>query len=116
MVKRIPVAVVRRSARKPSTATKTHKRHKKEFECSLSNSFLCLLCLFAASFLLRGEFFLLFFVESFLIFLDPGFEIFRGFFEFVAVQQASTQCLEKSSRADVVGELFVSLLVGSFGH
>jgi hypothetical protein len=62
-------------------ATKKHKKHKR-----FSKTILCFLCFFVASFLLRGGFSLLFFVETFLIFLDPGFEIVRGFLELVAVQ------------------------------
>ena len=52
------------------STTVRHKEHKR-----LSKAILWFLCLFVASFLLRGEFSFLFFVETFLIFLEPGFEI-----------------------------------------
>jgi len=48
-------------------ATEKHQRYK--------ILFVCLLYFFVASFLLRGEFSFLFFLEALLIFLDPGFEI-----------------------------------------
>ena len=55
---------------KAKLTTQRHKKHK-----TISENFLCLLCLFVASFLLRGEFSFLFVVKTFLIFLEPGFEI-----------------------------------------
>jgi hypothetical protein len=61
-------------------ATKKHKKHKR-----LSEPILCFLCLFVASSFLRGGFLFLFFVETFLVFLDPAFEIVGGFFELVTV-------------------------------
>jgi hypothetical protein len=75
-----PAAAAHRFALKnqKNLATKRHKKHKR-----LNKSILCFLCpfvaLFVASFLLRGGFSFLFFVETFLIFLDPRFEIVRGF-------------------------------------
>jgi len=57
-------------------ATKKHKRHKEHITAEESLlCYLCLLCFFVASSLLRGEFSFLLFVESLLIFLEPGFEI-----------------------------------------
>src|SRR5215213_1570211 len=92
--------------------TKKHKEHKQ-----LSKPVLCFLCLFAASFLLRrGEFSFLFFVETFLIFLKPCFEIVSGLLELVAIQQPATQRFKKRARADVVSELLVSFLVSPFCH
>ena len=57
-------------ATKEKLATKRHKKHK-----ILEENLLCFLCLFVASFLLRGEFSFLFFVEALPIFFEPGFEI-----------------------------------------
>src|SRR6185503_11192467 len=100
-----PAAAAHRSApRNQHSATKRHKKHKR-----LNKSFLCFLCLLVASFLLRGGFAFLFFVETFLIFLDPRFEIVRGFLELVAVQQSTSQCFEKRARANVVSEFLVRL-------
>src|SRR5687768_2535167 len=67
-----------------------------------------------SSFPLRGCLPFLFFVETLLIFLQPGFEIVRGFFEFVAVEQAAPQRFEERAGANVVGQLFVCLLVSTF--
>src|SRR5690349_14344653 len=69
----------------------------------------------ASSIFLCGGFAFLLFGEAFLIFLDPAFEIGRGLFELVAVQQAAAQRFEKRARANVVGEFFVSFLVRAFG-
>jgi hypothetical protein len=99
-----PGAVVHLSAQTAQhLSTKKHKRHKKHkraFEKILC--LLCVLCLFVASSLLRRKFAFLFFVESLLIFLDPGFEILRCLFEFVAIQQTAAQRFEERARPDVV--------------
>ena len=79
-----PAAVAHLFALKSQQCTEStpeHKNHKR-----LSKPLLCFLCLFVASSLLRGGFSFLFFVETFLIFLQPRFEIVRGFLELVAVQ------------------------------
>jgi len=57
-------------ATKEKLATKRHKKHK-----ILGENLLCFLCLFVTSFLLRGEFSFLLFVEALPIFFEPGFEI-----------------------------------------
>ena len=57
-------------AAKRDRPTKKHKEHK-----TISERLLCFLCLFVASFLLRGELSFLLFVEALLIFLEPGFEV-----------------------------------------
>src|SRR5215217_9225512 len=87
--------------------TKKHKEHKQ-----LSKPVLCFLCLFAASFLLRrSEFSFLFFVETFLIFLKPRFEIVCSLLELIAIQQSATQRFEKRARPNVVSELLVRFLI-----
>ena len=84
-----PAAVAHLFELKNFQPTQEHKKHK-QLNKSLLRFFVSLLCLFVtlfvASSLLRGGFSLLFFVETFLIFLYPGFEIVRGFLELVAVQ------------------------------
>ena len=70
-----PLAATRQSEPSHQEATKQvptkrHKRRKKHKKDSEN-----FLCLFVASFLLRGEFSFLFFVEALLIFLEPAFEI-----------------------------------------
>src|ERR1051325_7909588 len=105
-----PAAGASRSVKtEPHLDTKKQKKHKK-FEQPI----LCFLCLFVASSFLRGGFSFLFFVETFLIFLNPRFKIVRGFLELVAVQQPASQGLEEGARANVVGEFFVGFHIGAF--
>ena len=85
-----PAAVAHQSAvqnRKtpPRSAKKKHKKHKRFSRTILCLSYLLWSLVAVASSLLRGGFSFLFFVETFLIFLDPHFEIGSGFFELVAV-------------------------------
>src|SRR6185369_17034967 len=76
-----------------------------------------MVCLYTSA--LFGAFLLcsfafLFVVETFLVFLQPAFQIVRGFFEFVAIEQTTPQRFEERARANVIGELFVRLLLGAF--
>ena len=64
--------------------------------------------------LFRRCFSFLFLAETLLVFLQPGFKIVRGLFEFVAIEQATTQRFEECASTNVVGELFVSFEFGSF--
>src|ERR1044072_448373 len=98
----------------PTQEHKKHKRLSKSLLC-LFESLLCLfVALFVASSLLRGGFSFLFFVETFLIFLEPRFQVVRGFLELVAVQQSASQRFEECARANVVGEFLVRFVVRAF--
>ena len=65
------------------------------------------------SFLLRC-FSLLFFRKTLLISRQPRLQILRGFFQFIAVEESTSQCFEERARADIVSKLLVRFLVGTF--
>ena len=66
----LPSVQIHQQATNQNPPTTRYKEHK-----TIAATHVCFLCLFVASFLLRGEFSFLLFVEAFLIFLEPGFEI-----------------------------------------
>src|SRR5262249_4746013 len=57
---------------------------------------------------------LLFVGEALAITFQPGFQVLRRLFQFIAVQQPAPKRFKKRSRTNVVSQLLVSLLLSTF--